>query len=165
MVCKHIAMALLAAFAGASTFAPAAHAATGTSTTSATVYHRMTLASLLDLSFGTVISDGTQADVVLNNATHSRDCAAGTTCQGSFAFATLHITGSPAVVQVTYNPVIQLLGPGDPMNVDVQFPGGSGALVNSDGNTTIELGAILHINADQLAGDYSANFSVDVNYP
>ncbi len=146
-------------------FAPVAQAADGTAASAATVYHRMTLASLLDLSFGTVISDGTQADVELNSGTHTRDCAAGTTCQGSFAFATLHITGSPAVVQVTYNPVVQLLGPGDPMNVDVQFPGGSGALVNSDGDTTIELGAILHINADQVAGDYSANFSVDVNYP
>jgi hypothetical protein len=142
-----------------------AQAATGSANGGATVYHRMTLASLLDLSFGTVISDGTMADVQLNNGTHTRDCATGVTCQGSFAFATLHITGSPAVVQVTYNPTVQLLGPGDPMSVDVQFPGGSGALVNSDGDTTIELGAILHINADQAAGDYDANFSVDVNYP
>ncbi len=155
----------LALLAIAAANAPSAQAATGTAGGAAIVYHKMTLASLLDLNFGTVISDGTLADVELNSGTQTRDCGAGVTCQGSFAFATLYITGSAAVVQVTYNPTVQLTGPGDPMDVDIQFPGGSGALINSDGDTTIEFGAILHINADQAPGDYAANFSVDVNYP
>ncbi len=161
--CKSIAAAalLIASFAFSSAFA-----ATGAANGAAIVYHPMTLASLLDLSFGTVISDGSAAQVMLNSATGNRDCPIGTTtCTGSYAFATLRITGSPATVQITYNPSVQLTGPGDPMAVDILFPGGSGALVSANGNTVIEFGATLNINADQLPGDYSGNFSVDVNYP
>ncbi len=146
--------------------ATSAEAATAPATSRATILRPMTLASLLDLNFGTVVTDGTGGIVDLNIGTASRNCDPGLSCSNTYAFATLQLTGSNTAVQVNYNPVVQLLGPGAPMNVNIQFPGGPGALVTITNNATnIEFGALLMVNPSQADGDYAGNFSVDVVYP
>ncbi len=143
-----------------------ANAANTPATTRATIYRPMTLASLLDLNFGTVVTDGTGGVVDLNTGTASRNCDPGLSCSNTFAFATLMLTGSNTTVQVNYNPIVQLTGPGTPMDVNIQFPGGSGAMVAITNNATnIEFGALLTVNPNQADGDYSGNFSVSVVYP
>ena len=143
-----------------------AHAETAAASSLATVYRPSTLASLLDLNFGTIVANSTGGVVDLDVNSSSRLCQPGLACSGGYAFATLQLTGSNAIVVVTYDPVIQLTGPGDPMNVLIQFPGGSGALVPITNNsTTIQFGALLTVNPSQLPGDYSGLFSVNVNYP
>jgi hypothetical protein len=144
----------------------AAQAETASATARATVYRPTTLASLLDLNFGTIISDGVGGQVELDAPGNNRNCGAGFICSGGYTFATLLLTGSNAVVQITYAPIVQLTGPGDPMDLAIQFPGGSGAMVPIVANSaTIQFGALLTVNPDQTGGDYSGNFSVDVNYP
>jgi Domain of unknown function (DUF4402) len=146
--------------------ATSAEAATASANSRATVYRPMTLASLLDLNFGTVVTDGTGGVVNLNVSSASRNCDPGLLCSNTFAFATLKLTGSNTTVQVTYNPTVQLTGPGSPMDVNIQFPGGSGTWVTVTNNATnIEFGALLTVNPAQADGDYSGLFSVDVTYP
>ena len=159
------AFALPLIMASGLTSAPA-HAETAAANSLATVYRPSTLASLLDLNFGTIVANSTGGVIDLDVNTSSRVCQPGLVCSGGYAFATLQLTGSNAVVVVTYEPLIQLTGPGDPMNVLIQFPGGSGALVPITNNsTTIQFGALLTVNPSQLPGDYSGLFSVNVNYP
>ncbi len=160
------AIVLIAALTGLSAGATSAEAATASATSRATIYRPITLASLLDLNFGTVVTDGTGGVVDLNVGTSSRNCDPGLSCSNTFAFATLMLTGSDVAVQVNYNPAVQLFGPGAPMNVNIQFPGGPGALVTIINNAkNIEFGALLSVNPSQADGDYAGNFSVDVVYP
>jgi Domain of unknown function (DUF4402) len=157
---------LIAALTGLSVGATSAEAATASASSRATIFRPMTLASLLDLNFGTVVTDGTGGVVDLNVGTASRNCDPGLSCSNTYAFATLMLTGSNTVVQVNYNPLVQLFGPGAPMNVNIQFPGGPGALVTIINNAkNIEFGALLTVNPSQADGDYAGNFSVDVVYP
>jgi Domain of unknown function (DUF4402) len=160
------ALVLIAVLTGLSAGATSAEAATAAATSRATIYRPITLASLLDLNFGTVVTDGTGGVVDLNVGTSSRNCDPGLSCSNTFAFATLMLTGSDVAVQVNYNPAVQLFGPGAPMNVNIQFPGGPGALVTIINNAkNIEFGALLSVNPSQADGDYAGNFSVDVVYP
>jgi Domain of unknown function (DUF4402) len=153
---------VLAIFAGSTV----ARAEIVPATSHATIYRPSTLASLLDLNFGSIVTGTAGGQISLDVASASRTCAPGMACSGAFAFATLSITGSNATVQVTYVPNIQLTGPGAPMDVAINFPGGSGALVTLVSNAaTIEFGATLTVNPNQAGGDYAGQFSVDVNYP
>ncbi len=132
----------------------------------ATVYRPSTLASLLDLDFGTVVSDGTGGVVLLDVDANSRNCDPGMMCSAAYAFATLSLTGSNATVQVTYDPVVQLVGSGQPMDVSILFPGGSGSYVTITNNAAvIRFGAALTVNPNQMPGDYAGDFTVNVNYP
>jgi Domain of unknown function (DUF4402) len=150
----------------ASLIAAPVQAATASASSRATIYRPMTLASLLDLNFGTVVTDGTGGVVNLDVGSASRSCDPGLSCSNTFAFATLMLTGSNTTVQVNYNPIVQLTGPGTPMDVNIQFPGGPGALVTITNNATnIAFGALLTVNPNQADGDYAGNFSVDVVYP
>jgi hypothetical protein len=154
------------ALAALSLGATSANAATAPATTRATIYRPITLASLLDLNFGTIVTDGTGGIVDLNVGSSSRNCDPGLSCSNSYAFATLMLTGSNTTVQINYNPLVQLTGPGTAMGVNIQFPGGPGTLVAITNNATnIEFGALLTVNPNQADGDYAGNFSVSVDYP
>jgi hypothetical protein len=157
----------VAAIAAMSGLAPGTAQAESLSAQSkATVYRPSTLASLLDLDFGTVVSDGTGGVVMLDVDANARNCDPGMMCSAAYAFATLYLTGSNATVQVTYDPVTQLTGPGQPMDVSLLFPGGSGSYVTITNNAAvIRFGASLTINSNQVPGDYSGQFAVNVNYP
>jgi Domain of unknown function (DUF4402) len=153
----------IAALLGGSTSAQANDI---TATTRGIIYRPTTLASLLDLDFGTIVASTTGGQVQLDAPGSTRNCDPALVCLGGYNFATLILTGSDAIVQVTYAPTVQLLGPGAPMNVALQFPGGSGALVPIVSNIAIiKFGALLDVNPNQLDGTYSATFSVNVDYP
>jgi Domain of unknown function (DUF4402) len=153
----------LAATAMTSTLA---HADTQTADAKARVYQPINFAVLLELDFGSVVSDPVGGTVVLDPATGTRDCAGGSLiCAGNFSWSRLQLTGSDATVVVTYAPSFTLTGPGVPIIAELDFPGGSGTSVAlTGGSKTIELGAKLHVNPNQVPGSYAGLFSVDVNY-
>jgi Mat/Ecp fimbriae major subunit len=148
------------------TMSTVGRAETQTADARARIYQPIHFAVLLELDFGTVVSDPTGGTIVLDPATNTRDCAGGSlVCTGSFSWSRLQLTGSDATVVVTYAPNFTLTGPGDPITAELDFPGGSGTSVAlTGGSTTIELGAKLHVNPNQVPGPYSGLFSVDVNY-
>jgi Domain of unknown function (DUF4402) len=144
----------------------AAHAKTATANANATLYRPIQFAVLLELDFGSIVSDPTGGTIVLDPASGTRDCAGGAlVCTGSFSWSRLQLTGSDATVVVTYAPSFTLTGPGTPISAELDFPGGSGtSVLLTGGSKTIELGAKLHVNPNQAPGPYSGVFSVDVNY-
>jgi hypothetical protein len=77
----------------------------------------------------------------------------------------LQLSGSDANVVVTYDSSFSLNGPGVPILVEPQFPGGSGAVVQLTGGSAIfKFGALVHINPFQQPGAYNGIFLVDVSY-
>jgi hypothetical protein len=141
------------------------HAEAATATSQAKIVVKSQLTSLLNMNFGTIYTDGVGGDVVLDKPNDNRACAPGLICYGTYDFATLQLSGSDATVVVNYAPTVQLSGPGTDMNVEVLFPGGQGAAINvTGGQIDVVFGARLTVNANQAEGEYSGQFSVDVDY-
>ncbi len=145
---------------------PAFAADTENATASVEIYEKIQFAILLEMDFGTVVSNSTGGVVHLDTSDGSRDCAGGSlTCTGIFNFARLQLTGTDANVLVTYSPSLQLTGPGSPILVEPEFVGGQGAIVQlTGGSAAFEFGAKLHVNPGQTPGTYSGIFTVDVSY-
>lgn len=144
----------------------AAAAETAPAESKARILRPINFAILLEMNFGDVIAGPAGGTVTLNPADGSRDCASGgMVCTGTHSIARLVLTGSDAVVTVTYDPSFMITGPGDPMTVTPLFAGGSGAQVTLTGGTSvIDFGAILAVGANQTDGQYSGDFTVNVNY-
>jgi hypothetical protein len=155
-----------AAFIVASALTSPACAGVAAADASAKIYRPINFAVLLELDFGSVVAGPSDGTVTLDPGSATRDCAGGSlACAGSFSWSKLQLTGSDATVVVTYSPNFTLTGPGTPILAELDFPGGSGtAVALSGGATTIDIGAKLHVNANQAPGAYSGVFSVDVNY-
>lgn len=145
--------------------APAA-ADTGSGVSQAQVLQPINFALLLELDFGQVIATPSGGTIILDPSTGNRLCnTGGLVCSGSYSVARLVLSGSDALVTVTYAPTLQLTGPGDPMTVTPLFTGGSGAQVQLTGGTaTFDFGAILLVNPNQVEGDYTGTFTVNVDY-
>lgn len=146
--------------------APAQAADTESANAALTIYEQIQFAILLEMDFGTVVSNTAGGVVHLDTSDGSRDCAGGSlTCTGVFNFARLQLSGSDANVRVTYAPSLQLNGPGAPILVEPEFVGGQGAVVQlTGGSAAFEFGAKLHVNPAQTPGTYSGVFTVDVSY-
>ena len=139
--------------------------ATATSPVTAEVLEEIQFAELLDMDFGRIAVNGAGGVVQLDPTANNRTCDSALICTGSFAVSQLHLTGSDANVQVNFAPAFTLTGPGDPMLVEPQFPGGPGAVINLTGGArTVKFGARLHINPLQAPGVYSGDFSIDLEY-
>ncbi len=136
-----------------------------TGSANVTLLEEIQFAVLLEMDFGRIATNNAGGVVELSPSTGTRDCGAGLTCVGGFSFSRLSLSGSDALVRVTFQPEFELTGPGDPMRVEPSFPGGSGAVVPlTDGSATFDFGAKLFINPGQASGQYSGTFIVNVNY-
>ncbi len=135
-----------------------------TAGSAAEVYDPIQFAVLLELNFGSIVANSTGGDIVLDPADGTRDCGA-LICAGTFSWSKLALTGSDATVEMTYAPLFYLTGPGDPIGAELTYPGGSGSTVDIvGGSAEVEFGSILHINPDQVQGEYQGQFEVDVFY-
>jgi hypothetical protein len=129
------------------------------------VYEDIQFSILLDMDFGTIVSNSTGGTVHLDPVNNDRSCPSTMTCTGAFAFSELQLTGSDANVSVTYDPSFNLTGPGAPILVEPEFPGGSGTVVPLTGGSAVfKFGAQVHINPNQQPGAYNGVFTVDVSY-
>jgi hypothetical protein len=143
----------------------AAHADVEGADAAITVYEDIQFSILLDMDFGTIVSDTTGGLVNLDPVNNTRTCPMTMTCTGTFAFSELQLTGSDANVVVSYDPNFNLIGPGADILVEPQFPGGSGTVVPLTGGSAVfKFGAKVHINPGQIPGNYNGTFTVDVSY-
>jgi hypothetical protein len=146
-------------------FVAPAMAETAVGTGEVRIYEPIQFAVLLDMDFGRIVSDTTGGTVHLDPVNSTRTCPPTMTCLGTFSFSELQLTGTDATVVVSYSPSFQLTGPGAPIVVEPEFPGGSGTAIQLTGGSAVfEFGAQVHINPGQIAGAYSGTFTVDVSY-
>ena len=158
-------MAVAMAGGTALSLAAPAHAETANGTSTVSVYRPITLASLLDMHFGHIVASASGGNVTLATATGTRLCDGALVCSGSYGFAKLIVSGTNGVVQVTYDPVYHLTGPGQDMPVTLDFPGGSGSLLTIASNTLeVDFGATVYVNPNQTPGDYSGLISINDDY-
>lgn len=130
----------------------------------AEIFNPIQFAVLLELDFGSIVANSTGGDIVLDPADGTRNCG-GLICAGTFSWSKLSLTGSDATVEMTYAPLFYLTGPGEPIGAELTYPGGSGSTVDIvDGSAEVEFGSILHVNPDQVQGEYQGQFEVDVFY-
>lgn len=145
--------------------APHAFAAGQTVGGDARIVDPIQFALLLEMNFGRIVPNPAGGTVVLNPVSGERDCSGAMACGGSYSISELRVSGSDAQVTVTYSPSLLLTGPGDPMVVTPELPGGSGqTFTMSGGNLLLRFGATLTTNANQAPGAYSEPFTVDVTY-
>jgi type 1 fimbria pilin len=130
------------------------------------VYAPIQFAVLLEMDFGTVVSNSAGGTIHLDTSDGTRDCAGGSlTCIGAFNFARLELSGTDANVRISYDSSLELIGPGAPITVEPEFVGGQDAVVQlTGGNAVFDFGAKLHVNPGQKPGEYSGTFTVDVSY-
>jgi len=157
--------AFMASILAGSLYAAPAYADTQSASANVTLLQEIQFAVLLEMDFGRIAVGSAGGVVELAPSTNSRNCGTGLTCVGGFSLSRLELSGSDALVRVTYQPDFELTGPGDPMRVEPSFPGGSGTIVPlTGGNATFEFGARLFVNPNQASGQYSGTFSVSVDY-
>jgi len=143
----------------------AAQAQTASIGSNAAVLEQIRFALLLQMDFGKIAPNPAGGQVILDAASGSRDCSGAQACVGSFSISELRISGTDANVTVNYDTAVQLTGPGDPMTVSPQLPGGTGQTFTlSGGEIVLKFGATLSTNANQVAGSYSGPFTVNVTY-
>ena len=156
------AMALLCA---STLWSAPAFADSETGDASITIYEQIQFAVLLEMDFGRIATGSSAGVVELSQSTGTRDCDPNLVCVGGFSFSRLSLSGTDALVRVTFQPDFELTGPGQPMRVEPTFEGGSGAIVRlENGSADFDFGAKLFINAGQVSGQYSGTFAVNVNY-
>ncbi len=153
----------------AGVYAHSAIAADATGTASATVLAPLTITENTAMSFGNVSGDSAAATTVVlttAGATSSADGAyveAGTGQEGIF-----DVTGAAnAAYSITLpaDGAVNLAGPGANMPVNgFNHDRGASPALSAAGADTISVGATLTIGAGQLAGAYSANYTVTVDY-
>ncbi|MEH6790561.1 DUF4402 domain-containing protein [Parasphingorhabdus sp.] len=164
MAAQSIEYLAMAAAIGAALVPAAAAAETASADSKAQILRPIQFAVLLELDFGNIIANSSGGSVVLDPLSSSRNC--GTlVCTGAFSWSRLAITGSDAMVDISYAPLFYLTGPGAPIGAQLTYPGGSGSQIEmTGGSAEVQFGAILHVNPDQVPGAYSGQFAVDVNY-
>jgi hypothetical protein len=157
----------LALYAAAAVAIPVqANAATAqTATSTAQVLDTIQYAVLLDMDFGRVATTGVAGVIELDPSAGNRTCDPSLICVSGFNLSELRLTGSDANVQVNFDPTFQLTGPGDPILAEPLFPGGPGAVISiSGGEAVVNFGARLFINAGQVPGIYTGDFTVYLEY-
>ena len=144
-----------------------ARAATATANSEATVVPAIAIAKDRDLDFGQVVAGGTSGTVTMSTA-GVRTVSGGTTLgnPGNKGPAIFLVTGQPgAGYGIILPDPIDLLNGGPSMLVDnfTSTPSGSG-IMSGAGEQSVNVGAVLHVGANQPPGTYTNTFDVTVAY-
>jgi hypothetical protein len=152
----------------------------------------LTLIKVADMDFGKILPSAAAGTVTINPVTHACAAAGGVTSYGNACRAAVFagMGKNPFKARVTMSNITQLTGPGAAMTMDtfivgsnstIAFTGNTNAqgngngLLNGGGNQrysingpagifTFNLGATLHVNANQTPGIYTGTFAVTVQY-
>lgn len=155
--------AVAAATASVALGAGTANAATASATATAEILQQVAVTKTADLSFGSLVpSTSASASVtVAANAAGTRNCG-GLTCSGTSASAAFTVTGASglAVTVSGLSGLTALTGPG--ANMPISLSGST--LDMSSGSDTLYVGGNLTVGANQAAGSYTGNFTVQVDY-
>ena len=129
-----------------------------------------------DLSFGTIAPDTAQASTVQVYRGKNKDsvCGASLTCLSKGNRARFTLVGTPNQYVNISNPSIIYLydGAGHQMTVDTFVGAGSGndtqwlgyQLTRTNGLSRFNVGAVLHVKANQTPGTYVGTFTINFDY-
>ena len=137
---------------------------TASASASADILTPISLAKVTDLVFGSISPTGTPGTLVLS-AAGVRTPTNVTTASGTFGTASFTATGTGSQT-FTITPDTSITiddGAAHTMTVDT-FTTSAGAGTLSLGTQTFNVGATLHVGANQFAAHYTGTFSVTVAY-
>ncbi len=140
---------------------------TATAEASAKIIQVIDIKKDQDLSFGNIIASAAGGTVTIGtNGTPSYSgVAAPTGTEGTRQQATFTVTGEKnATFAITLPTSIEIVSGTDKMTVNSfnSNPNETGTL--SSGETTLNVGAKLIVDANQATGEYKGSFDVKVNY-
>lgn len=153
-----------------------AYAVSTTSDGSAKIVPVLTANFYQDLYFGAIVPNQTNASTVkvLRGNNNSSICGTGLTCLENGNRARIRITGAPGHRFSLSDPGSTTLsdGNGNSMLVDTFVGGGSGndntygkiILIKPNGIANLNIGATLHVPANQPAGLYSGSYILTASY-
>lgn len=157
-------MAALACALAAPATAQVVQPATGR----ALILNPLSIVNTGDLDFGTLVRGTAAGTVTLNPATGARTVSGGTVAAGgSPAPATFVATGVINRVHIVALGPAPTLGNGSGATMPVSalmLDGPTLRLFGPGGVSTIRVGGVLNVGANQAEGDYSGSFSVTVIY-
>jgi len=145
-----------------------ASASTATGASSVTVIQPITIANVTPLQFGAVVSGGSSGTVVMSSA-GARSVTGGSVLgnAGSAGAATFAVVGLPSATYSITLPssvtVADLSSNNMTIDTFTSNPSGTGSL-SVLGTQTLNVGATLHVNANQATGLYTGTFDVTVVY-
>jgi hypothetical protein len=157
-----------AAALGVSMYSATATAATVTADASANVLEPLGITQAAAMDFGDVAADplaATTVELTTGGTTSSPDGASvgGTPAAGSF-----DVTGAANAaydISLPADGTVVLNGAGTAMPVDSFTSSvGTSSTLDGTGAENFTVGAILTINANQAAGNYTGTYDVNVNY-
>lgn len=148
-------------------FSPTSQAATASANVTAKVLIPITVSKSSDLGFGDVYPDITSVGTVAIDASGNRTAggaaALGPTAGAAAQFTVSGESNASYVLSLPITPITLNSAASDTMLVDNFISDGTGTL-NGAGSQVINVGATLHIGAQQAPGDYTGTFDLTVNY-
>ena len=153
-----------------------AHAGTGTGTTTSSVRRPITVTNTQSMAFGSLIRPTAAGTVTLNAQTGAHTKTASIRwVGGAFQRGIFTVNGTPNKVVTVSLPIFTLIRSGGPQTMTantlrMSVNGGAQATISgtrnlgATGTLTIGIGGRLNVAANQVAGDYSGNYTLTVNY-
>ena len=145
-----------------------ANNATGTAQASANIVTPISITKNIDLNFGNIAASGSAFTVELSTAgERTSNGGAGTlpSVNGTVAAAEFTVAGlTDATYAVTLPSSITIKDGGETNTMTVDNFVSNSTFTLTGGSETFNVGATLNVGANQVAGAYSGNFNVTVNY-
>ena len=144
--------------------------ATGTAQAAANIVTPISITKNVDLNFGNIAAAGTAFTVVLDEESGLRTSNGGTgtlpSVTGTVTAAQFTVSGlSGATYAVTLpSSIIITYGGTNEMTVNGFESNSNSTYTLTEGSDTFNVGATLNVGANQVAGAYTGNFNVTVNY-
>lgn len=166
---RHPSPALRWAFAAAACgFAAPALAEVEPTTGKAIVLNPLSVVNTTDLDFGTLVRGTTAGTATINPTTGTRTTTGGTTAAGgapgSATFLATGVVNRIFIIALGTNPVLTN-GTGGTMTVNpLMIDGPTLRLFGGGGISTIRVGGVLNVAANQQEGVYTGTFNLTVIY-
>src|ERR1700690_1130854 len=156
----------VATLSAGSSFAQS-NSASASAAANARVVAGIGLSKTTDLNFGDVVASGSLGTVVMTYG-GARSATGGTTLgnttgAAAAAFSVSGVSGSTYAISLPGSATTLSDGASHTMTVDT-YVGSKTVGTLSGGADTFTVGGTLHVAASQVAGSYTATFSVSVNY-
>ncbi len=148
-------------------FTPA-RAADSTATVTATIVAPIVIAKKSELAFASIVPHAVSPGTVVVSSDGSITCGPNLSCSRAPEPSGFSITGEPLnTFTITLPSGAQTIIAGDKsMTVDrfTSSPESTG-VISSDGQATVNVGATLHVGANQPIANYTGSFDIDLDYP
>lgn len=154
-------------FAAAAFGSTAAQAATADADAKATILAALTVTKVTDLDFGTIAVNGGGSVTVTNAGVRAATTGGTVSAAGVAAAASFAIVGSPGsniLIAVPASVVLNHATTSDTMSASLTTNASTASHALVGGAETFNVGGTLTVAAGQVAGAYTGQFTVTVNY-